>query len=114
MLNSTVSNMMDALSYALQVSPNIFGQPKFVECVRAEKEACIVPQRILYNGDRTIVFWSDGDKTIVKCAEGQEFDEYNGFVAALAKKLYGSTSKVKRIISKAKDNIKKKSIEKEK
>ena len=61
-----------------------------------------VPTRILYSGNRTIVFWNDGDKTIVKCAEGQEFDEYNGFVAALAKKMYGSTSKAKRIINKTK------------
>lgn len=73
-----------------------------------------IPERIIYSGNRTIVFWTDGDKTIVKCAEGQEFDEYSGFIAALAKKLYGSTSKVKRIISKAKDNIEKKSIKKEK
>ena len=73
-----------------------------------------IPERIIYSGNRTIVFWTDGDKTIVKCAEGQEFDEYSGFIAALAKKLYGSTSKVKRIISKAKDNIEKKSIKNEK
>lgn len=62
------------------------------------------PTKVLYSGNRTIVFWNDGDKTIVKCAEGQVFDEYNGFVAALAKKMYGSTSKVKKIIDKTKKN----------
>lgn len=58
------------------------------------------PERVLFSGDKTIVFWKDGSKTMVSCAEGQPFDEYTGFVAALAKKVYGSTSRVKRILKK--------------
>lgn len=64
----------------------------------------VAPKQIIYSGNRTIVFWNDGGKTIVKCAESQEYDEYTGFVAALAKKMYGSTSKVKKIIDKTKKN----------
>ena len=58
------------------------------------------PERVLFSGDKTIVFWKDGSKTMVSCAEGQPFDEYTGFVAALAKKVYGSTSRVKKILKK--------------
>lgn len=58
------------------------------------------PERVLFSGDKTIVFWKDGSKTMVSCAEDQTFDEYTGFVAALAKKVYGSTSRVKRILKK--------------
>lgn len=58
------------------------------------------PERVIFSGDKTIVFWKDGGKTIVSCAEGQPFDEYTGFVAALAKKVYGSTSRVKKILKK--------------
>lgn len=58
------------------------------------------PERVLFSGDKTIVFWKDGSKTMVSCAEGQSFDEYTGFVAALAKKVYGSTSRVKKILKK--------------
>ena len=58
------------------------------------------PERVLFSGDKTIVFWKDGSKTMVSCSEGQPFDEYTGFVAALAKKVYGSTSRVKRILKK--------------
>lgn len=58
------------------------------------------PERVLFSGDKTIVFWKDGSKTMVSCAAGQPFDEYTGFVAALAKKVYGSTSRVKRILKK--------------
>ena len=60
------------------------------------------PVKIIYSGNRTIVFWDDGSKTIVKCAEGQDFDEYNGFVAAYAKKMFRGTSRVKKLINKIK------------
>ena len=57
------------------------------------------PKKIHFSGDRTIVIWADGSKTVVKCTEGQEFDEYSGFVAALAKRAFGSTSQVKKVIN---------------
>lgn len=98
------NDMLDAMCYSFQANPDMFGYVK--RYIQNDIMSClsvgIVPQKILYSGNRTIVFWNDGDKTIVKCAEGQEFDEYNGFVAALAKKMYGSTSKAKRIINKTK------------
>lgn len=54
--------------------------------------------KIIYSGPKTIVLWNDGTKTIVSCGEDDEFDEYSGFCAAFAKKLIGSTSKIKRVI----------------
>lgn len=86
------NDMMDAMRYAFESCPELFAAHR--NCSSLE------PTKVLYSGNRTIVFWNDGDKTIVKCAQGQVFDEYNGFVAALAKKLYGSTSKVKKVIKK--------------
>ena len=61
------------------------------------------PVRVLYSGNRTIVFWKDGTKTIVKCSEEEEFDGYTGFVAALAKKIYGKTALVKQMLSERSD-----------
>lgn len=58
----------------------------------------ILPHKIVYSGNRTIVFWNDGTKTIVKCAAGEEFDEYLGFIAAYAKKMFNSTSRLKKFI----------------
>ena len=58
----------------------------------------VEPQKIIYSGNRTIVFWNDGTKTIVKVAKGQEFDEYLGFIAAYAKKMFGTNSKIKKLI----------------
>ena len=57
------------------------------------------PKRILRSGPATIVFWEDGTKTIVKLSNGEEDNAYTAFTAALARKIYGSNSAVKRLIN---------------
>ena len=56
------------------------------------------PEKIIVNGPATIVFWRDGTKTVVKCAKGESWDIYNAFTAALAIKVFGSNSKIKKIL----------------
>ena len=58
--------------------------------------------RIIFSPPATIVFWKDGTKTVVKCAKGEPFSEYNGFSAALLKKVFGSNSAVKKLIQRKK------------
>lgn len=43
-------------------------------------------KKVIYSGPKTIVIWTDGTKTIVSCREGQDFDPYYGFCAAVTKK----------------------------
>ena len=63
----------------------------------------VVPEieRVIFNGPATIVFWSDNTKTIVKCMEGEEFDEEKGIAMAFMKKLYGKgyMNKIRKHIS---------------
>lgn len=59
----------------------------------------IWPDRILVSGNRTIVFWADGTKTIVKRADDENDSIYAAYTAALAIKIYGSNSKLKKIIA---------------
>ncbi len=56
-------------------------------------------QKVIFNNPKTIVFWSDGSKTIVSCREGDTFDNYAGFCAAVTKKILGSTSHAKKILN---------------
>lgn len=56
------------------------------------------PNKIIKSGNRTIVFWSDGTKTIVKRADDEPDSDYAAFTAALAIKIFGSNSAVKRIV----------------
>jgi len=74
---------------------------------KKSQESRIVPKHIFKNGLYTTVMWSDGTKTIVKRGEDEPDDEYTAFTAALAKKLYGSTSAVKRIVGMTKVQSKK-------
>lgn len=57
-----------------------------------------VPSKILKSGTATIVFWKDGTKTVVKLPEGDTPDDYSAFTAALAIKIFGTNTKVKKVM----------------
>ena len=46
-------------------------------------------KNVIFSGPCTIVQWSDGDKTIVKC-ENEDFDKEKGLAMAIVKKLFGT------------------------
>lgn len=45
---------------------------------------------VIFNDPATIVFWSDGTKTVVKCQEGDIFDKEKGLAMAISKKSFGN------------------------
>lgn len=47
-------------------------------------------EKLIFNGPATIVMWSDGTKTIVKCTENDEFDPEKGVAMAVMKKFFGN------------------------
>lgn len=55
-------------------------------------------KEVIFNGNKTIVIWADGTKTIVGCGEGDSYDPYAGFCAAVVKYVFGSTGEAKRIL----------------
>lgn len=67
-------------------------------CCIAHHRECQLVSNDQYHGPATIVYWADGEKTVVKCMDADTFDPMAGFCAALAKKVYGSTGTVKQII----------------
>ena len=46
-------------------------------------------KNVVFSGPCTIVQWSDGDKTIVRC-ENEDFDHEKGLAMAIVKKLFGT------------------------
>ena len=56
--------------------------------------------KIIFNNPATIVFWSDGTKTVVKCMKNQEFNAYYGVACAIMKKYFGNNSSAKAFIDK--------------
>ena len=68
--------------------------------IASDNESCIkVPStkqnamnsitKVIFNNPATIVFWSDGTKTVVKCNERDEFDPEKGLAMAICKKHFG-------------------------
>ena len=62
----------------------------------ATAENIIIPkaEKVIVNYPATIVFWSDGTKTIVKCdpADSRNFSVETGVMLCLVKKMLGNTS----------------------
>ena len=55
-------------------------------------------KEVFFNNNKTVVVWDNGEKTVVGCGEGDHFDPYAGFCAAVVKHVFGSTGEAKRIL----------------
>lgn len=47
-------------------------------------------KNVIFNDPATIVYWSDGSKTVVKCQDGEAFDPEKGLAMAISKKALGN------------------------
>lgn len=47
-------------------------------------------KKVIFNNPATIVFWSDGSKTVVKCQDGEFYDPEKGLAMAISKKALGN------------------------
>lgn len=102
MISIRAANPVNVADMAQMIHQQLVTRP-YINCKCSvhplgEWGAAISPRKIIYSGNRTVVFWNDGTKTIVKCAQGEVFSEYIGFIAAYAKKMFRSTSGLKKMI----------------
>lgn len=65
-------------------------------------ESAYTPQKVFYDeaAGVTMVIWRDNTKTIVRAEKGIDHDAYAGYCAALAKKIHGTNSALKRDLEK--------------
>ena len=47
-------------------------------------------EKVIYNKPATIIKWSDGTKTVVKCDAEDTYDPVKGLLIAILKKNYGN------------------------
>ena len=50
-------------------------------------------KQVLYKNPATIVYWSDGSKTVVKCQREDTYDPEKGLAMAILKKIKGNTGR---------------------
>ena len=56
--------------------------------------------KVIFNDPATIILWSNGTKTVVKCSEDDTFDPEKGLAMAIAKRLM-DRNKFKKLIENA-------------
>lgn len=65
-------------------------QPNDEEYLR--KQALGMIQRVIFNDPATIVYWTDGSKTIVKCGPHDIFEPEKDLAMACMKKMFGNNN----------------------
>lgn len=81
-----------------------FSDKKLADIFHSEANSILASQlfpdikKVIYNDPATIVLWSDGTKTIVKCQEGETFDAEKGLALCFVKKILGNTGSYYNVI----------------
>lgn len=57
-------------------------------------------KRIIFNPPATVIIWEDDTKTVVKCAEDDEFNPETGVAMCYIKKIYGSRHAFSKMLEK--------------
>lgn len=81
------------------------------KCKKSGKKTLPGIKQVYFNekAGTTAIVWDDGsDTTVVHCGEGEQFERYVGFCSAICKKLFESTSAVKRLIDEKDGDLAKK------
>lgn len=94
-LNQIIRNWEDSYSLA---SPYRSYVKHDIDSVAKLGSFRIIPEieNVIFNGPATIVFWSDGTKTVVKCCEDDEYDPEKGIAIAISKKAMGDCKDIKK------------------
>ena len=57
-------------------------------------------KKVIFNNPATVILWTDGTKTVVKCQDDDTFDKEKGFALAYLKKLLGNDNTFNKVIKK--------------
>lgn len=105
----TTNNSKDTKFYNSEGTPVKLWEPADIDCYcsndtaslnlmsellkRLGWEAITGIKKVIFSGRATIVIWLGGEKTVVKCAEGDEYSKFAGLAIAICKHMYGSDFK---------------------
>lgn len=54
-------------------------------------------RKVIFNDPATVVLWSDGTKTVVKCGPDDIFDKEKGLAMAIVKKMAGNDNRFHKV-----------------
>jgi len=82
-----ITNQVESMP-EIHIDGYYLGERKVARHGRAHLNAQL--KRVIFNDPATIVYWTDGTKTVVKCQPGDTFDPLTGFLMAFFKKACGN------------------------
>lgn len=82
-------NINSAVFYALLPNGERVKVGKLTGITELEDSEGLKIRKVIFSGPATIVFWNDGDKTVVKCMEGDHMNYGMGIAMCTLKKLFG-------------------------
>ena len=60
----------------------------------------LTPANVIFNPPATIVFWEDGEKTVVKCGKDELYDKEKGLSMAFCKRVWGNAGRFNNMFEK--------------
>lgn len=76
------------LNISATMTPNIYNDPNYGI------------KKVIFNDPATIVYWTDGTKTVVKCCENDAFNKETGLAMAFMKKKLGNDNTFHKVFKK--------------
>lgn len=96
---TTLFNGFDLSAITHDASSSTFSYPYTITLNPLNKKKNLIEVKsIKYSGKYTTVTWNDGTKTRVSCGENEQQSRYSAFCSALAIKIFGTNSQVKKIV----------------
>ncbi len=60
----------------------------------------LTPINVMFNPPATIVFWEDGEKTVVKCGKDEPYDKEKGLAMAFCKRVWDNAGRFNNMFEK--------------
>lgn len=73
-------------------------ESKLLQAQLQNKRLRAMVKKVIFSGDRTIIMWNNGTKTVTQCHELDVYDKEKGILACMAKKLYENTNLFNEVI----------------
>lgn len=102
--SDSIRHMTDSMVFAEEAVSNFVNMQKAFGCESVNVHYCLsgavpaIKEVIFHDDTHTTIRWEDGTSTDVSCGEGEQYNEYEGFCAAIVKKLFGGTGAAKRVM----------------
>jgi hypothetical protein len=112
-LKETCGNVIKTTGHSTPYYPYIPVNPTYGITITRNPDLRYLIDKVIFNNPATIIIWKDGTKTVVRCQEGEIFDEEKGLAMAISKRVLGDKGNFNEVFKEYVKNEPEKKTEKE-